>query len=337
MANRVFICAGEPSGDEFASLIVKEYRDKYPTLEFVGVGSNSAARAGVNILMGYEFMTVFGVQSFIRSVFQGIDVYRRIARLIYKERPGLFIGVAYPGINLLLCRYARKLGCRTFLFMPPQIWAWGNFRKFFIRKWVNKVITVFPFEYEYYKEKKIAVEYIVHPLLKELKNYKRCDNKKRIGFMPGSRHDQLARHMPVMEILMEKIHSQDQSYEFCLILHPDAVLNIQTRANKIINKNRYQTMKNCDIIITTSGTASLEAEFLSVPQVFFHIPSFIDMHFFRYFLSIREYNLANLYYGRKIVPAIISRDQNKILGTVLNVFDNILVTKGKTGTACQKC
>ena len=104
------------------------------------------------------------------------------------------------------------------------------------------------------------------------------------------------------------------------------VLNITTSADMVIAEDRYQVMKDCDLIITTSGTASLEAAFLKVPQVFFHIPSFIDMHLFRHFITIKEYNLANLYFNKKAVPAIISRDQDRILTDVLRHIDELLTT-----------
>ena len=316
----IFICTGEPSGDEFAGLIINAHFKKNPSRTIIGVGGQAMKNAGARLIMRHEKMMVFGLQNFFSSFFRSIDIYRRIGRMIYRQTPEMFIGIGYPGINLLLCRYARRLSCKTYLFMPPQIWAWGDFRKYFIRKWVDYSITVFPFEFRYYLRKHLNAEYIVHPLINILKKIARSDQKKRIGFMPGSRQSQLKRHLPVIDKLIHVMRGRHSEYEFCIILHPDTGLDIPTVADRILNENRYQAMKNCDLIITTSGTASLEAAFLGVPQIFFHIPSFVDMHFFRHFVRIKEYNLANLYFGEKIVPKIISRNQEKIINKVLGFF-----------------
>jgi lipid-A-disaccharide synthase len=107
-------------------------------------------------------------------------------------------------------------------------------------------------------------------------------------------------------------------------MHPETSVSVKTNADRMVSDNRYQTMKDCDLMITTSGTASLETFFLGVPQVFFHIPSFVDMHLFRRFIRINEYNLANLYFGKKMVPTIISRNPS---GTVLDIFDKLVCLK----------
>ncbi len=175
--NRAFICAGEPSGDEFARLIVRAYKAQRPELAFFGIAGDAAARAGMDVIMRYDEMMVFGMQSSVESIQRSLMAYRTIARLLYRERPDAFIGIAYPGVNLLLCRYARKLGCETYLFFPPQIWAWGGFRKYFIRKWVDRAVSVFPFEYEYYHRRKLPVVYLRHPQLESLSVYRREDRQ----------------------------------------------------------------------------------------------------------------------------------------------------------------
>ncbi len=142
--------------------------------------------------------------------------------------------------------------------------------------------------------------------------------------MPGSRPEQIKRHMPVIERLIGMTRERYPGYECCIILHPAVNSNISASAGRIIKENRYQAMKDCDLIVTTSGTASLESAFLGVPQVFFHIPAFLDMHLFRHFIHIREYNLANLYHDRKIVPCVVGRDCRRIHRKIMDFIEKLL-------------
>ncbi len=253
-------------------------------------------------------------------------MYRKIGRAIFKTKPAIFIAVAYPGINLLLCRYAKRLGIKVIYLLPPQIWAWGEFRKHFIKKWVDLVISVLPFEYRFYICQKIPTLYWKNPLFDELKKYKKNFPANCIGFMPGSRMSEIKRNMPVIIELIKKCEKL-QKFEFIFIIHPD--LAGTELLNKLIPKkckntikiaiaDRYEKMANCDLIITCSGTASLETMIMNVPQIFFNRPGFFDYHFFRYFLRIKEYNLTNLYYGKNIIPSFVSRNKKKLVKLILS-------------------
>lgn len=307
----VFICAGEPSGDMYAGLLVKK---KLSHLKVYGVGGNKMRKSGVEVIMDYNNLMAFGFSSGVASVFKNYKIYKEIARQLYEMRPKTFIALAYPGMNLLLCRYAKKLGCAVYYFLPPQIWAWGECRKFFIKRWVDTVISVFPFEYEFYRKKGIETIYIENPLFEKLKKLKRVDVGRRIGFMPGSRQSEIDRNMPIMIEMMKRVTKEKLDMEFYFILYPESPQQLYHSVPyaKIITKNRYQAMKNCDLLITSSGTASLEAAIMEIPQIFFNRPSFFDWYVFKRFLKINEYNLANIYFDKKIAPSFVSHNAHDI-------------------------
>lgn len=347
--NPLFICTGEPSGDMYAGLLVKNLKKKIPHVKIYGVGGEDMQNSGVEVVESYRGLMTFGFLAGIFSLVKNYKFYRKIVKKIYQIRPKTFIAIAYPGLNLLLCQYAKKLGCRVYYFLPPQIWAWGGYRKYFIKKWVDKVISVFPFEYEFYRKSGIGTDYFENPLVKEMKRYKRKDGRKRIGFMPGSRKNQIERNLPIIFELMRKIRHIRRNVEFGLILHTNSLklienviarsplerttkqsqnkqititelamtkedgLESSTPSFKIIVDNRYQAMKNCNVLVTSSGTASLEAAIMKIPQIFFNRPSFFDFYLFRRFLRIKEYNLANLYFGKKIVPSFVAYDKDFII------------------------
>jgi lipid-A-disaccharide synthase len=328
----IFICAGEPSGDLYAALIVKRLEEKLPRKKIYGVGGEQMSRAGVEVIETYDKLMTFGFSTGILSMFRNYKIYRKITQSLYVLKPKTFIAVAYPGINLLLSRYAKRLGCKVYYFLPPQIWAWGTFRKYFIEKWVDNVISFFPFEYEFYKAKGIKVDYMENPLRGELKDYERNDFKKRVGFMPGSRRNEIKRNFSIMIELMNKINQEKAEIEFFLIVHSnflELLKSVVARSEtprldclKIITEDRYQAMKNCDLLIVSSGTASLEAAIMGIPQVFFNHPSFFDYYVMRHFLKLKEYNLANLYFNRNIVPSFVSRNKRDVLQKLFELIDD---------------
>jgi lipid-A-disaccharide synthase len=382
--NPIFICAGEPSGDMYAALLIKRLKKTTPNLKIYGVGGDKMRKSGVEVVEDYNKLMAFGFSKGILSSFRNYKVYKKKCRAMYRVKAKTFIAVAYPGINLLLCKYAKRLGCKVYYFLPPQIWAWGEFRKYFIKKWVDRVISVFPFEHEFYKKRGVKVDYLENPLFEELKRYKRGDFKKRIGFMPGSRSSEIKRNLPVMIEIMRKIGLKKHDLEFFLILHPHSLeiakeliarskiphlslrgatsrsnlnedpeqasqfhekytkikrlprnlwslamtkkdfFDSHTQHFKVITEKRYQVMKNCDLLIVCSGTASLEAAIMNIRQIFFNRPSFFDYYFAKRFLKIKEYNLTNLYFNKKMVPSFVARNTGYILQNSFDLIDDYI-------------
>jgi lipid-A-disaccharide synthase len=312
----VLFCAGEPSGDVYAGLLIKALKQRYPDARVYSIGDGSMRQCGAEVIFEYRQLMTFGLFEGILSILRNYKMYRRIARSLRQIRLRTFVAVAYPGINLLLCRIAKRLGLRVYFFLPPQIWAWGTFRKYFIKKWVDKVISVFPFEAAFYHKQGINTVLIDNPLARELRAYKRTDHKLRIGFMPGSRWSQFRRNIPIARALMSLIRTHQPDLEFCLLTYDARLARAAgtERSNmSVIHEGRYQAMMNCDLLVVSSGTASLEAALLRVPQLFFSRPSLLDFHVARRLLRVNEYCLTNLYFGRQVVPAIVHPSPDRLL------------------------
>jgi len=312
----VFFCAGEPSGDVYAGLFIKQLKQRFPELRVLGVGNGSMSENGAEIVLRYGQLMTFGLVDSVVSFFRNYLSYKKIAQQLYHRGVKTFVAVAYPGMNLPLCRIAKKLGLRVYYLLPPQIWAWGTFRKFFVKRWVDAVISVFPFETDFYRRHGVNVVAIPNPIFNELGKYKRDDRSKKIGFMPGSRRSQIKRNLPIILDVARAVRGERADVELCMIAYDsEQARELGCRQNllSVYHKDRYQVMKNCDLLIVCSGTASLEAAVMKIPQIFFNHISFIDNYVFRRFVHLQEFNLANLYFGCKIVPCLISSSSGILL------------------------
>jgi lipid-A-disaccharide synthase len=251
----------------------------------------------------------------LSSLLSHLSLYKKIARSLLRIKPKTFVAVAYPGVNVLLCRIAKRHGMKVYYMLPPQIWAWGGFRRIFLKRWVDAVISFFPFEADLYRRLGFCTIETDNPLVNSLRNYTRRDRRKMIGFMPGSRMSHVARNMPVVLHLATFIRKRRPDIDLCLIAHDQRhaqELAAGQNALRVVHEDRYQTMKDCDLLLVSSGTASLEAAAMEIPQIFFHKLSFLDDHVLRRFVKVREFNLANLYYGKDVVPCYITSNRIRL-------------------------
>jgi lipid-A-disaccharide synthase len=311
----VFFCAGEPSGDVYAGLFVKQLEGQFPNAKIFGVGDGNMQRSGVEIVMGYERLTAFGLSDSLSSVRSHYSCYRQIVRKLLDSNSRTFVAVAYPGLNMLLCRTAKRHGMRVYYMLPPQIWAWGRFRKNLLKRWVDVIISFFPFEADVYRRFGLETILLDNPLVSSLSTYKRERRHERIGFLPGSRRSQITRNLPVVLELARFIEARRPDIELCLLAfdaRSAADLRLRQSMLSVSYENRYQVMKDCDLLVVSSGTASLEAAAMRIPQIFFHRVSSLDDRILRKFVHVDEFNLANLYYGEKIVPSYVTSDAHRL-------------------------
>jgi lipid-A-disaccharide synthase len=312
----IFFCAGEPSGDLYAGLYIEQLKKRFPDARIFGVGGVRMAESGAELVFEYEKLMTFGLSDGLGSFFDNYSMYKKIARKLRALSPRTFVAVAYPGINLLLCRIAKKMGMKVYYLLPPQIWAWGKSRKYFVKKWVDLVVSFFPFEADFFQRLGINTVLVDNPLVDKLQDYKRNSHKRRIGFMPGSRSSQIRRNLPVVRDLIGLIEAHDAEIECCLIvydLNGTCALRGVLDGSRIFHENQCQAMKNCDLLVVSSGTASLQAAVMRIPQVFFHRLSYIDDYILRRFVHIREINLANLYYEQTFVPCFVTSNYTFLL------------------------
>ncbi|MCX5807842.1 MAG: lipid-A-disaccharide synthase [Proteobacteria bacterium] len=334
----IVIITGELSGEIHAFHLIDELKYFF-NFQFSGIGSTKLRDAGVDIVYDYKNISLTGLSEIFSKLRHIRDAFSKIKKHLREKRPSLLILVDFPGFNMRIARFAHNLGIPVIYFIPPQIWAWRKKRIYKIKKYVNKVICILPFEKKIYEDYSIDVAYAGHPYMEIVKPlYTREDFLRMAGIggkapvltiMPGSRDNEVEKHMP---ILMDIIEAIEKRVENLKILLPLAE-NID---QKIIEKYRkenieitylkglsYDALANSDLAIIASGSATLEAAILGTPTIVIYKISFLSYVFARLLVKINYISLPNIIAGKEVFPEFIQTfDVEKIAEKALYMLSN---------------
>jgi lipid-A-disaccharide synthase len=326
---KYFIIAGERSGDMHAARLAKEIKRNDIRAELVGVGGKYMGDAEVKILKHYSTFSFMGIWEVIANLRKVKKTIKDLKRAIKEQQPHVLILVDFPGINLKMATYAKKLGIKTCYYISPKIWAWKEHRIKRIKRDIDKMLVILPFEVEYYKGKGFEVEYVGNPLIDSIKDYKydprfEVDpNQTTIAVLPGSRKQEIESSAKVVAEIAKKAGN----YKF-LIAGVDNVgaelyepyLNIKNA--EIHFDKTYDIVKRSNAAIVTSGTATLETALLNCPQVVVYRANPISIFIARLLVKIKWISLVNLIAQKEVVKELIQEDYNA--DKVLEELNNIL-------------
>jgi len=334
---RVFISAGEASGDLHASNLVKKIQQNTsaPDIYFSGMGGELMRQAGVKIVANSTDLAVIGAVEVLRHLHQFIAVRKIIKRELLNHRPHLLILIDYPGFNLWLAKIAKKMGIKVLYYISPQIWAWHRNRIKKIRRYVDMMAVIFPFEVPFYANAGIPVTLVPHPLLAIVKPTMEKDVAKNtfnlhlnqqtspiIGLFPGSRKNEIKRLLPVMLQAATLLKNKFPHAQFVLPLasslnETDLKPYLQTTNTNfanldtlVIKNQQYDVANVCDAIIATSGTVTLEIALLKIPMVIIYKLAPITYWLAKQVVKIPNIGLCNIVAGKKIVHELIQNDAN---------------------------
>jgi lipid-A-disaccharide synthase len=325
---KIFIVAGETSGDRHAANLVQALKQKNPNLEFFGLGGNYLKQAGVRLLADITTLAVVGFFEVLANIFKFKKIFSQSLEAIQKEKPAACILVDYPGFNLRLAVEIKKLDIPVIYYISPQVWAWHKSRVNLIKKYVDKMIVVFDFEKEFYKQFGIEVDFVGHPLLDLIKIDSSRDeflkkiglsiDKKTIALLPGSRKKEINTLLPIMLNSARIIAKQGKTFQFLLIqsktVQNDPGLNSILARFKDINlsvvdeQDIYNGLNCADFCLVASGTATLETALLNKPMVIIYKLSPISFILARLLIKIPYIGLVNVVAQEKIVPELIQFD-----------------------------
>jgi len=335
----VMLITGDASGDLHGSRLVKAMREKDPGLFFFGIGGHALRAAGVKILVDTSSLSVIGVTEILSKLPTFLSAMMRVKTLLKKFQPDLLILIDFPGFNLPVSAIAKRYRVPVLYYISPQIWAWSRGRVKKIRKRVDHMAVILPFEAEFYLNHQVPVTFVGHPLMDVYDGADKerfasgKDNRLTIGLLPGSRRREITHLFPVMlkaatmvserledvrfaisqaasvdrtamEALIQK-HAPDIDYE----LVPDG-------ADKVFNK--------CALSVVTSGTVTLEAAICGVPMVIIYKVAPITALLAWFFLRVDHIGLVNLIAGKRLVPELMQFDASpkKITDAVYNMIDD---------------
>ena len=258
-----------------------------------------------------------------------------------ERRPDLVILIDYPDFNIPLAKAAKKRGIKVFYYISPQVWAWRKSRIGQIKKTVNKMAVILPFEVDTYSQEGFAVNYVGHPLLDMVKlNYSKQESRKKfgldedkitIGILPGSRPSEVRKLMPELLRAAQILKKEMLDTQFILpladTLEEIMVTEIISRFNvkvKVISGHTYDVISCADLALVASGTATLETALLGVPMIIVYKISLLSYFIGRLFVDVKNIGLVNIVAGKTIVPELIQRDASgkRIAGEALAILKN---------------
>ncbi len=330
-SKKIMIVTGEASGDLHGANLVRAIRSQCSDISFCGMGGTELESLGVEILCDADKVSVVGlteVFSHLKDIFAALSVLKR--RLI-SDPPDLLVIIDLPDFNLILAKKAKKLGIPVFYYIAPQVWAWRSGRVRTIKKRVDKLGVILPFEEDYFKQKGVDTEYVGHPLLDTVQTtlsrdeffqkYNIRSDKRCIGLLPGSRKKEILTLLPCFldaaKLLQEK-HKQSDSLVFLIpqastikredleeagLAHRQDQLNI-----KVIENDRYNMMSVCDGAVAASGTVTLELAILGIPMVVVYKLTAITHFFARLLVKLDHFSLVNLIAGKTAVSELLQHE-----------------------------
>ena len=320
------IVAGEASGDMHGANLVKALKRLAPEASICGMGGTAMAGAGVEILYDAARMAVVGIVEVI-SHFSDIRAARQtLVNELRDNRPDLLILIDYPGFNLMLAKQAKKLGIPVFYYISPQVWAWHASRVKRIRRLVDRMAVILPFEKKFYRQRGVAVNFVGHPLLDTVTNtssraeflaqHEIPATATVVGLLPGSRKKEIANLLPVYLEAAQHLAEGHDELVFLLPLAPSlsrADLDAHGLADcsvqvKVIDSDRYGLMAACDAVIAASGTVTLELAILNIPMVVAYRTSPITCWLARKLVDVKYMSLVNLVADRQVVPELLQEE-----------------------------
>jgi lipid-A-disaccharide synthase len=322
-ASSIMVVAGEASGDLHGAGLCAALRTLAPGTRVFGMGGERMRAAGAEIVADVSRCAVVGGTEAVSSVPALYGVYRRLRRVLERERPGVLVLIDFPEFNLRLARAARAAGVPVVYFVPPQIWAWRGWRIKTIRRLVSLVLAVFPFERAFYRDAGVPVEFVGHPLLDALvaaptRAEARCAlgvaaDGLVIGLLPGSRRGEAVQMLPLMREAAARLFADWPQARFVLAQAPtldDALVHegvVGAPAIQVVRDAAYMVMRAADLLLVTSGTATLEAALLGTPMIVCYRLSRVTELLARLLVRVPWISLANITLGRTVVPELYRR------------------------------
>jgi lipid-A-disaccharide synthase len=318
----VLLVAGEASGDLHGSKVVARLRDLAPGLRAYGVGGERMRSAGMEAVYRSEDFALVGFVEVLRHVPRLRAAMDDLVRLASLRKTRLAILIDYPGFNLILAKRLKTLGIRVLYYVSPQVWAWGAGRVRTIAERTDRVAVILPFEKAFYAERGVDVDYVGHPLLEEpalasLPVPKRASEAPpSVGILPGSRVQEIARHLPPMLGALRILRSEFPRLPARLGLARGIDAAMLTRFGdlpalgvEIVPADGiYDLMRSSTALVVSSGTATLEAACLGTPMVIVYRMAGLSYVAGRALVRIPFIGLVNVVAGEKIVPEIIQRE-----------------------------
>ena len=345
MAKKLFVLAGEVSGDMHASGVIAELLKARPDVKVFGIGGEKLRALGADLLYDCSETSIMGFVDVLKHSGFLRRVIRDLKEAVRREKPLAALLVDYPGMNLLMARFFHELGIPVIYYISPQIWAWKEGRVKAIRRDVDRLLVIFDFEVDFYRRHGIDAEFVGHPVIEQLRELSLCSRevflKKHtiapdimlIGLLPGSRPQEIAHILPEM-LKAARLLNKEYRVVFLFGRAPnltDSSYHVlsQYRELSIIQCSAYEVMQFSNLVLVTSGTATLESLCFGVPMIVVYKTGMLNYLIGRLVIKLKNISLANivakgLWSSERAVPELIQHEANgaEIYRTARMILDN---------------
>ncbi len=336
----ILMIAGEVSGDYIGAALIVELRKLEPDINVYGLGGDRMKEAGMNILYHIKRMAFLGFAEVVKHLPFIKQVQSDLIQVIKAENIKYAVLIDYPGFNLNFAKKLKHIGVKVIYYISPQIWAWGGGRIKKIKRLVDKMLVVFPFEEDLYKKNNVNVELVGHPLIERIHEYKflsreelwkkfNFDEKEILLVMPGSREHEVEKIFPEVIKAAERIASEFnlQIVVACSTNIDEDVFNNSADSKKftVVKGFTYDLMKYAKLGIIKSGTSTLEAGLFELPMVIVYKTSKLTYLIGKNLVQVDNIGMANIISGEKVVPELIQNDVNE--NTIYSECKKILTDK----------
>lgn len=315
---RYYIIAGEASGDLHGSNLIKAIHQEDGSAEVRCWGGDKMQAAGATLVKHYRdlaFMGFVEVLMHIRTIFRNIDFCKKD---ITEYKPDVLVLIDYPGFNMRIAEWAKKHGIRIAYYISPQVWAWKEKRVEKIKRDVDKMLVILPFEVDFYHKWDYKVTYVGHPLIEVIGHEKSevpvrpISDKPVIALLPGSRAQEIKIKLPVMLQVVKHF----PQYQFVIAqasAQPDSLYNelIGDQQVKLVKDQTYNLLKQSAAALVTSGTATLETALFGVPEVVCYKGNPISYWLATKLIKVKYISLVNLIMDKLVVTELIQDDLNE--------------------------
>ena len=327
---KYYIIAGEASGDLHGSNLIKELGKLDTDAQIRCWGGDLMKAAGAILVKHYKELAFMGFAEVIKNLPAILNNLKFCKQDIESFHPDVLILIDYPGFNLRIAKWAKQKGFKVIYYISPQVWAWKENRVKLIRKVVDKMLVILPFEKEFFEKKwNYKVDFVGHPLVEVVNNFLAThpfmkENPPVIALLPGSRKQEIAKKLPVMleasksfpgyQFIVAKAASLDDDFYTTFLNNYPGVTTVANQT--------YSLLSKASAALVTSGTATLETALFGVPQVVCYKGSSISYQIAKRLVNIKYISLVNLIMDREVVKELI---QDKLtVQNLTNELENIL-------------
>ena len=321
MTRSVLLIAGENSGDKYGAGLVRAFKSSQPEVNFFGIGGPGLAEAGLESLHPMDALSTVGLVEVVSRLPRLFLILRSVVRAAASRRPAAAVLIDAPDFNLRLAPRLRRLGIPVLYYVSPTVWAWRAGRLKTIKRNVRKMLLIFPFEREIYERAGIAHAYVGHPLQDKVRASQDRETfrtrhhldlrRPLVVLLPGSRTGEVLRHLPILGPAADRLRTELGAS--CLVVRAESVAAETLRAAwpagielpPVLPAPGYDAMAAADLVVSSCGTANLEAALLGTPFIAFYRISPLTYLLGRPFVRIGRYSIVNILAGRTVVPELI--------------------------------